>query len=101
MKRLVSLSAMALVLLSAIALAAPTDPDNKGATVIGVVSCVDMSQKMLVIKDSNQKEMTIYWNESTTGVSELQEGQQVQVTTKEADGKTVATSIQVQSKKPY
>lgn len=101
MKRLVSLSALALVLLSAVALAAPTDPDSKTTTLTGTVSRVDMTAKMLVVKDNDAKETTIYWKDDTSVVGELQEGQRVTVQTKESDGKTWATSIQVQTKKPY
>ena len=98
MRRLAGISLIALLCISAVAAAAPPS-DSK--TVSGTISSVDMTGKSLVIKQSSGSDVTVYWNEGTTVSGDLREGQQVRVETKEQDGKTWATAIQVQAKKPY
>lgn len=98
MRKLAGISLIALMCITAIAAAAP-QTDSK--TVSGTISRVDMTGKMLVVKQTSGDEVTVYWNDGTTVSGDLREGQPVRVETKEQDGKTWATTIQVQAKKPY
>jgi hypothetical protein len=102
MKRLAAIGAIALICIAAVAVATPSG-DNKGGdtkSVTGTVSRLDLTQKMMVVKDAANNEITVYWKDGTNVPSDLREGQQVRVETKEQDGKTWATSIEV-AKKPY
>jgi hypothetical protein len=96
MKRLVAISAIALICLSAVAIAGG---DTKSVT--GTIASVDMTAKSMVIRDDKGKDVTVFWKDDTAVSGELREGQPVRVDCKEQDGKTWATSIQVQAKKPY
>ena len=98
MRRLTGISLIALMCVTAIAVAAP-QADSK--FVSGTISRVDTTGKTLVVKQSSGDEVTVYWNDGTTVSGDLREGQPVRVEVKEQDGKTWATSIQVQAKKPY
>jgi hypothetical protein len=68
----------------------------------GTISSVDNNAKSLVVKDADGKEVTIFWTDATRLSGELTQGASVNLQTMEQDGKTVATTIQVQgSKKAY
>jgi cold shock CspA family protein len=102
MRRLAGISLIALLCISAIAAAVPqTDAKTDAKTVSGTISRVDTTGKMLIVKQASGDEVTVYWNERTAVSGDLREGQPVRVEVKEQDGKTWATSIQVQAKKPY
>ncbi len=104
MRKLLAASVSVLVLLSAVALAAPSsDHPSKDKTIIGTVSQVDATEKSMVVKDSTNKEVTIYWNDTTKFEGgQPQEGASVTVDVNEQDGKTWAKSIQTRPpKKPY
>jgi hypothetical protein len=90
---------IAVVCLAAVAVAAP----DTNKTIIGTITKIDNAAKSMVVKDTSGTETTIYWNEgSKVDGGELREGSTVKVDTKDQDGKTMATNIQVQQpKKPY
>ena len=98
MKRLAGISLIALMCITTLALAAP---QMESKSFSGTISRVDTTGKVLVVKQSSGDEVTVYWNDATTVSGDLQEGQQVRVETRDQDGKTWATTIQVQAKKPY
>ncbi len=100
-KRLVAMSAIALVCLATLAVAAPDPSRSESKTISGVISHVDMTAKSLVVKDSSGNEVTVFWNDATRVSGDLREGSNVRVETKDQDGKTWATSIDVSAKKPY
>ena len=102
MKRLAAIGAIALICMAAVAVAAPSSSDKSGDAriVTGTISRLDLTQKVMVVKEDASNEVTVYWKDGTSVPSDLREGQQVRVETKEQDGKTWATSIQV-TKKPY
>jgi hypothetical protein len=100
-KRFVAISAIALVCLATLAVAAPDQSRTDSKTVSGVISRVDMASKSLVVKDASGAEVTVFWNDATRVSGDLREGSAVRMETKDQDGKTWATSIDVQAKKPY
>jgi hypothetical protein len=100
-RKLVGLSAIALVCLATLAVAAPDPSSNDSKSITGTISRVDMNSKTMVVKDASGNEITVYWNEATKVTGEPREGSQVRVDTREQDGKTWATTIDVQAKKPY
>jgi hypothetical protein len=99
--RLVALSAIAIMCLATLAVAAPDPSQSDTKTISGVISRVDMNGKTMVVKDASGNEITVYWNEATRVTGEPREGSSVTVQTKEQDGKTWATAINVSAKKPY
>jgi len=96
-----AMSALALVCLATLAVAAPDPSQSDTKSVSGVISRVDMNAKSMVVKDASGNEVTVYWNEATRVSGDLREGSTVKIDTREQDGKTWATSIDVQAKKPY
>jgi ABC-type Fe3+-hydroxamate transport system substrate-binding protein len=100
-KRFVALSAIALVCLATLAVAAPDPSQSDSKSISGVITRVDMNSKTMVVKDASGNEVTVYWNEATKVTGEPREGSSVRVDTREQDGKTWATTIDVQAKKPY
>ena len=100
MRKVAAIMTIAVVCLAAVAVAAP---DNTNKTIIGTITRIDNASKSMVVKDTSGTETTIYWNDgSKVDGGELREGSTVKVDTKDQDGKTFATSIQVQApKKPY
>ena len=110
MKRtLVSSLALAFALSAATALAQSAQDPSKSQpsqtmskSLIGTVSSVDQTAKSFVVKDSNGKEVTVFWNDSTRMSGDLKDGASVSLQTSEQGGRVVATSVNVQaSKKPY
>jgi photosystem II stability/assembly factor-like uncharacterized protein len=102
MKRVLAVCAVAVLCLSAIAVAAPDDNPKTDTTLSGTISRVDMAGKSMVVKDSAGKETTVYWTDSTTvDGGELREGTPVKLSVTDKDGKTWANSIQVAKKPSY
>jgi Cu/Ag efflux protein CusF len=69
-------------------------------TMSGVVSAVDQKTKTFSLKDGQGKETTITWTAATRvrgGV--LKNGERVDVSVFQKDGKNVATSIRISSAK--
>jgi hypothetical protein len=100
MKRAIAVCAVALICLSALAVAAPDNP--KDLSISGTISRVDTAGKSMVVKDSAGKETTVYWTDSTSiNGGELREGTPVKVSVTEKDGKTWANSIEVAQKPAY
>jgi hypothetical protein len=101
MKKLVSLTAVALLALTMVALA----EGSGDKTIVGTVSQVDSTAKSMTVKDSTGNSVVVYWNDATkldTGMP--QEGSTVSVTidSKDSGSKPMAKSISVQQpKKPY
>jgi hypothetical protein len=101
MKRLVAVCAIALLCLSAIAVAAPDTGNKTDTTISGTIARVDLAHKWMVVKDRAGKDVTVYWTDSTSvDGGELREGSMVTVNATEKEGKTWANSIQV-ARKPY
>ena len=96
-----AMSALAFVCLATLAVATPDPSQSDTKSVTGVVSKVDMNAKAMVVKDATGNEVTVYWNEATKVSGDLREGSTVKIDTREQDGKTWATSIDVQAKKSY
>ena len=97
MRKVAAIMAIAVVCLAAVAVAAP---DTK--TIVGTITSIDNASKSMVVKDTAGTETTVYWNDaSKVAGGELREGSTVKVDVKDQDGKSFATSIQVQAKKPY
>lgn len=98
MRKVAAIMAIAVVCLAAVAVAAP-----ETRAVVGTITRIDNPSKSMVVKDASGTETTVYWNDgSKVDGGELREGSTVKVEIKDQDGKTVATSIQVQTpKKPY
>jgi hypothetical protein len=98
MRKVAAIMAIAVVCIAAVAVASP-----ETKSVVGTITRIDNASKAMVVKDSSGTETTIYWNEgSKVDGGELREGSMVKVETRDQEGKTVATSIQVQMpKKPY
>lgn len=68
----------------------------------GTITQVDTNQKMFAVKDESGKQVTVYWNDGTrVSGGELKEGATVTLQATEQGAKTVATSIQVRTKKSY
>ncbi|HEY7112706.1 MAG TPA: hypothetical protein VIA45_07210 [Thermoanaerobaculia bacterium] len=99
MRKVAAIMAIAVVCLAAVAVAAP----DTNKTIIGTITRIDNASKSMVVKDTAGTETTVYWNDaSKVDGGELREGSTVKVDTKDQDGKTFATTIQVQApKKPY
>ena len=100
LKKVMAATAVLAVCLCAVAIAG-----NDPGKIQGTISRVDMDQKVLVIKDANGEQKTVYWD-SATKVSggDLKEGATVTLSASDQQGKMVASSIQVggaSKKKPY
>ena len=62
----------------------------------GTITKLDMAGKMMVVKNSEGKEASIYWNETTkTAGDEMKEGALVHWKGMEKDGKMWATWVHV------
>ena len=59
------------------------------------ITKLDMAGKSMVVKTTDGKDMTIYWNDTTKVEGTLKEGETVYVKASEKDGKTWATSVHV------
>ncbi len=98
MKKVFALSLVAVLCLAVVAVAGD-DKMGKGkmdGATEGTVSKLDMTGKMMMVKDSAGKESTIYWNDSTkVEGGELKEGALVHYKGAEKDGKMWATWVHV------
>ncbi|HEY6930112.1 MAG TPA: hypothetical protein VJA66_10585 [Thermoanaerobaculia bacterium] len=90
MKRVLALAAV-LGFCAAIGLA--NAEHAKGSATEATITKLDNTNKSMVVKTADGKEMTIYWNESTKMHGDLKEGETIHVRTSEKDGKTWATSV--------
>jgi hypothetical protein len=70
-------------------------------TVNGTVSQLDLAGKTMKVRESNGKEVTVRWDDSTRMGGDLKEGANVSVQTAQKGGEAVATSIMVNAKKAY
>src|SRR5438445_13570048 len=94
MKKILALSVVAV--LCAVVVLAGDDKKPMGKTHEGTITKLDMAGKMMVVKNSEGKEHTIYWNETTkTAGDEMKEGALVHWTGTEKDGKMWATWVHV------
>ena len=76
-------------------------PQEQGKAVTGTITSIDNTAKMFVIRDDSGQSVTVYWNDATRVSGDLKEGATVSVLTSDQGGKTVATTIQVRTKKSY
>ncbi len=99
MKKALGMALAAVIVLSAVAMATEAAADK---SISGTISRLDTASKTMVIKDTSGKEVTVFWDDATrVAGGELREGSQVEVQTKDQDGKNFATSIQIRATKPY
>jgi len=88
MKKVIGLAAAAMLCVSLVALAG----GDKGGKMGGTISTIDTTEKMMVVKDKDGKEWSIYWNDSTkVEGGELKEGEPVYFKASEKDGKMWAS----------
>lgn len=94
MKRVLALAVAAVICLSAAALAGG---DKMGGKKMGgTVTKLDTENKMMTVKDKDNKEWEINWNDSTKlEGGELKEGELVHFKATEKDGKMWATWLHV------
>jgi hypothetical protein len=59
------------------------------------ITRLDMAAKSMVVKTSDGKELTVYWNDATSLQGTLKEGEIVHIKTSEKDGRLLATWIHV------
>jgi len=79
----------------------PDRPQDQGKAVTGTITSIDNTAKMMVIRDDSGQTVTVYWNDATRVSGDLKEGATVSVLTSDQGGKTMATTIQVRTKKSY
>lgn len=107
MKKVLALSLVLGLALSAAAVAQDASQSGQqksqpaAKTVSGTITQVDNNAKMFVVKDESGQLVTVYWNDATRVSGDLKEGAAVSLQTTEQDGKIVATSVQVRTKKSY
>ena len=76
--------------------AQPTPEQIKTSMMGGTITKLDTAQKMMVVKDKDGKEWSIYWNDSTkVEGGELKEGEMVHFKAAEQDGKMWASWLHV------
>jgi len=93
MKKVLALAAV-LGFCAAIGLA--NGEHGKGHATEATITKLDTAGKSMVVKTSDGKEMTLYWNDATkVSGGELKEGETIHFTSSEKDGKTWATSVHV------
>ncbi len=101
MKKVLALSVVAVLCVSLVALAGGEKKYGEkgmldGKKMSGTISKVDTTEKLMVVKDKDGKEWSIYWNDSTkVEGGELKEGETVHCRATEKDGKMWATHIHV------
>ena len=76
-------------------------PQEQGKAVTGTITSIDNTAKMMVVRDDSGQTVTVYWNDATRVSGDLKEGATVSVLTSDQGGKTMATTIQVRTKKSY
>jgi hypothetical protein len=93
MKKVLGIAVAIMLCVSLVALAG----GDKGAGKMGgTISKLDTAQKMMVVKDKDGKEWSIYWNDSTkVEGGELKEGEMVHFKAAEQDGKMWASWLHV------
>jgi hypothetical protein len=87
----------------------PTSPQSSqdkpqatsGKSLTGTITSIDNNQKMFIVRDDAGQTVTVYWNDATRVSGDLKEGATVSVQTNDEGGKTLATTIQVRTKKSY
>ena len=93
MKRVLALSVVLALCLSAVTLAGHK-MGKKAGKMSGTITKVDNDQKMMIVKDKAGKESTIYWNADTKVEGDgPKEGAKVWFTAAEKDGKMWATWV--------
>jgi hypothetical protein len=97
MKKLWAVALIAAVCLAVVAIADEKKMDRmSGKSMEATITKVDMSGKMMTVKDAAGKETTIYWSDSTKlEGGTMKEGETVHVKASEKDGKMWATWIHV------
>ena len=101
MKKVFALSLVAALCIAVVALAGDDKKmgDKKmmaGKSMEGTISKLDMTEKMMMVKDSMGKETAVYWNDSTkVEGGELKEGEMVHFKAMEKDGKMWASWVHV------
>jgi hypothetical protein len=92
-KKILALSVVA-VLCAVVTLAGDDKPMGKMNE--GTITKIDMSGKMMTVKDSAGKETAVYWNDATkVSGDEMKEGSVVHWAGTEKDGKMWASKVHV------
>ena len=81
----------------------PQKSSPSPASIHGTITSVDNTAKSFTVKDdATGKETTVYWDSTTKLSGDLKTGAMVTVQSNASSGRTMATSVEVQSaKKPY
>jgi hypothetical protein len=66
----------------------------------GTITKVDMTAKSMMVKTTDGKDVTVYWNDATKLQGTPKEGETVHFKTSEKDGKTWATWLHVGKMEP-
>jgi Cu/Ag efflux protein CusF len=93
MKKALALGVV-LVFCAAVGLAA------HGKSTEATITKVDMAAKSMVVKTTDGKEMTIYWNDSTKVQGTPKEGETVHFRAADQDGKSMASWVHVGKMEP-
>jgi hypothetical protein len=93
--------AVTIAFVAALSLASVVSAKGAHATTMsGVASAVDQKAKTFSLKDASGKETPITWTSATrVRGGALKDGERVNVSVFQKDGKTVATSIRIASAK--
>jgi hypothetical protein len=93
--------ALAVVTIFCAAVALANSPGEKGGkSMEGTISTLDMTGKSMVVKGSDGKDTTVYWNDATKLQGTLKEGELVHLRVTEKDGKTWASWVHVGKMEP-
>jgi hypothetical protein len=93
MKKVLGIAVAVMLCVSLVALAG----GDKGAGKMGgTITKLDTTEKLMVVKDKDGKEWSIYWNDATkVEGGELKEGEMVHFKAAEQDGKMWASWVHV------
>ena len=98
MRRILALSVMAVLCIAVVAIAGDDkmSGDKAHHGMKGTITKVDMAGKMMMVKDSDGKETTVYWNDATkVEGGEMKEGMKVHYKGESKDGKMMASWVHV------
>ena len=93
MKKVIGIAVAVMLCVSLVALAGG---DKEAGKMGGTITRLDTTEKLMVIKDKDGKEWSIYWNDATkVEGGELKEGEPVHIKAWEQDGKMWASWVHV------
>ena len=98
MRRILALSAVAVLCITVVALAGDDkmSGDKHQHGMGGTITKVDMAGKMMMVKGADGKETAVYWNDSTKVEGDaMKEGMKVHYKGETKDGKMTASWVHV------